>query len=150
MTAIKDLPLDALAAIINGKPAPLVQGGDWIEAELRAVGIDPETADPDRVWLLAHKMAKTGYGLCKAKTRKGTPCLCLGDGANGRCKLHGGLSTGARTPEGRARALANLLRGRRLSREIRARIEMGCGETSPESRESAEQGDRPHQIEKSA
>ncbi len=132
MSAIRDLSLDALSAIINGKPAPLVMGGDWIDAELRAAGIDPDTADPDRVWLLAHKMEKTGYGLCKAKTRKGTPCLCLGDGANGRCKLHGGMSTGPRTPEGRERALENLLRGRRLSPQIRARIVLESAEISSE------------------
>ncbi len=150
MTAIRDLSLDALAAIINGKPAPLVQGGDWIEAELLAAGIDPATADPDRVWLLSHKMQKTGLGLCKARTRKGTLCLCLGDGMGGRCKLHGGCSTGARTPEGRARALANLLRGRRISPQIRARIDMGCEEKATESRATGEQGDRPHPPEKSA
>jgi hypothetical protein len=28
--------------------------------------------------------------------------------ANGRCKYHGGLSTGPKSPEGKARALANL------------------------------------------
>jgi len=36
---------------------------------------------------------------CGAKTRKGTPCQCPAM-ANGRCRLHGGLSTGPRTPEG--------------------------------------------------
>ena len=40
--------------------------------------------------------------LCGARTRKGTPCRCLAL-ANGRCKLHGGLSTGPRTEEGRQR-----------------------------------------------
>lgn len=44
---------------------------------------------------------------CGAKTRKGTPCQAPAM-TNGRCKLHGGLSTGAKTPEGKARALANL------------------------------------------
>jgi hypothetical protein len=41
---------------------------------------------------------------CRAKLRRrGTPC---GSPAmkNGRCRLHGGLSTGAKTPEGRERA----------------------------------------------
>ena len=38
---------------------------------------------------------------CGAKTRKGTPCQCPAM-ANGRCRLHGGLSTGPRTPEGLA------------------------------------------------
>ncbi len=36
---------------------------------------------------------------CGAKNRRGTPC---GGAAmrNGRCRMHGGLSTGAKTPEG--------------------------------------------------
>jgi hypothetical protein len=36
---------------------------------------------------------------CGAKNRKGTPCQCPAM-KNGRCRLHGGLSTGPRTPEG--------------------------------------------------
>ena len=43
---------------------------------------------------------------CNAKTRKGTPCQARGFGKGGRCKLHGGASTGPRTPEGKARPLA--------------------------------------------
>ncbi len=36
---------------------------------------------------------------CGAKTRKGTPCEAPAM-ANGRCRMHGGKSTGPRTPEG--------------------------------------------------
>jgi hypothetical protein len=36
---------------------------------------------------------------CGAKNRRGTPCQCPAM-PNGRCRLHGGLSTGAKTPEG--------------------------------------------------
>ena len=36
---------------------------------------------------------------CGAKTRRGTSCQCPAM-ANGRCRLHGGLSTGAKTEEG--------------------------------------------------
>jgi len=36
---------------------------------------------------------------CSAKTRRGTRCQCPAM-ANGRCRLHGGLSTGAKTLEG--------------------------------------------------
>lgn len=36
---------------------------------------------------------------CGARTRRGTPCQCPGM-PNGRCRLHGGLSTGPRTAEG--------------------------------------------------
>src|ERR1700683_834533 len=39
---------------------------------------------------------------CGAKTRRGTPCQCPAM-PNGRCRLHGGLSTGARTAEGTER-----------------------------------------------
>ena len=41
--------------------------------------------------------------LCGAKTRRGTPCRCLPVEGRTRCRFHGGLSTGPRTAEGRAR-----------------------------------------------
>ena len=37
---------------------------------------------------------------CLAKTRRGTKCQSAAYKHNGRCRLHRGLSTGARTPEG--------------------------------------------------
>ena len=40
---------------------------------------------------------------CGARTRKGTPCRAQSEPGRRRCKLHGGLSTGPRTAEGRAR-----------------------------------------------
>lgn len=47
-------------------------------------------------------------GICQAKTRKGTPCQAppvwnkaRNKARNGRCKLHGGLSTGPITETGR-------------------------------------------------
>lgn len=36
---------------------------------------------------------------CGAKTRRRTPCQCPAM-KNGRCRLHGGLSTGPKTTEG--------------------------------------------------
>lgn len=38
--------------------------------------------------------------ICAARTRAGTPCLNRVVGGKRRCRLHGGLSTGARTKEG--------------------------------------------------
>lgn len=53
---------------------------------------------------------------CGAKTRAGTPCKRMDLQINGRCKLHGGMSTGPRTPEGKARSARNGFKpGRRLS-----------------------------------
>lgn len=63
---------------------------------------------------------------CGAKTRAGGFCQCPAM-PNGRCRMHGGASTGPRTPEGCERARkAPLTHGRRsathiaMKREIRA------------------------------
>jgi len=45
------------------------------------------------------------------RKRDGQPCLAK-PLQNGRCKLHGGMSTGPKTPEGRVLALANLRQNR--------------------------------------
>lgn len=44
--------------------------------------------------------------------RDGQPCQAKSEPGKRRCRFHGGRSTGPRTPEGRARALANLLKGK--------------------------------------
>ena len=43
---------------------------------------------------------------CFAKTRQGTPCRNPVVTDRNRCRLHGGLSTGPRTAEGKARSIA--------------------------------------------
>lgn len=49
---------------------------------------------------------------CGGKRRRdGQPCQALSVPGKRRCKWHGGASTGPKTPEGKARALANLRRG---------------------------------------
>jgi hypothetical protein len=53
---------------------------------------------------------------CGAKNRRGTPCQCPAM-PNGRCRLHGGLSTGAKTAEGIERIRqANTIHGRYTAR----------------------------------
>lgn len=44
---------------------------------------------------------------CGAKTRQGHPCKRTDIYLSGRCKFHGGLSTGPKTPEGRAQCALN-------------------------------------------
>lgn len=83
------------------------QEADELEARLIAAGVDVDVAAR-----AADKAFRAGP-LCLAKTRKGTPCLCLGDGRGSRCHLHGGASTGPRTNEGKRRALAALERYRK-------------------------------------
>nr|WP_084112971.1 HGGxSTG domain-containing protein [Belnapia moabensis] len=53
-----------------------------------------------------------GSPRCGAKTRSGQPCRAPAM-SNGRCRMHGGASTGPRTPEGLARlAQARMTHGR--------------------------------------
>jgi len=47
---------------------------------------------------------------CGAKTRAGTPCKMKSIYANSRCKLHGGLSTGPKSIEGKAKVAKNGLK----------------------------------------
>jgi len=44
-----------------------------------------------------------GQEICGARTKRfgGRPCLCQPVKGKRRCKYHGGLSTGPKTPEGR-------------------------------------------------
>jgi len=52
--------------------------------------------------------------LCLAKNRSGKPCQKYPIVGRTRCRLHGGLSTGPKTPEGKARiAAAHYKHGRR-------------------------------------
>ncbi len=51
---------------------------------------------------------------CGARCRDGHACRAPRVPGARRCKLHGGRSTGARTPEGKARALEALARARLL------------------------------------
>lgn len=73
---------------------------------------------------------------CGAKTRRGTPCMNPAIAGNARCRLHGGRSTGAKTPEGFAKlralhwkhglstteAKAEARRRAQIGREIRAEL----------------------------
>lgn len=58
-------------------------------------------------------------GRCGAYARStGQPCRAWGLGRGGRCKNHGGMSTGPRTPEGRDRIReANRARARHPERQ---------------------------------
>lgn len=77
---------------------------------------------------------------CGAKCRDGRACRAAavwraGDPAplNGRCRMHGGLSTGPRTAEGRARSLAGAAKGRATRAARRAESRAARGETAAKS-----------------
>ena len=52
------------------------------------------------------KEARDNNLLCGARTRSNSPCAKYPIKGKRRCRLHGGLSTGPRTAEGRARIAA--------------------------------------------
>jgi hypothetical protein len=56
---------------------------------------------------------------CEARTRKGTPCQRPARLPVGRCRLHGGSSTGPRTAEGLARLVASKIKHGRFTKERR-------------------------------
>lgn len=57
------------------------------------------TAQAQRKAVLAGMRRQT----CKAMTRRGMECLLKSEPGKKRCRLHGGLSTGPKTAEGKAR-----------------------------------------------
>ena len=59
---------------------------------------------------------------CGAKTRWGTSCQRPANKKNGRCRLHGGASTGAKTSEGRDRiSQANMRHGKYTKEKLETR-----------------------------
>ena len=68
---------------------------------------------------------------CGARTRKGTPCRCKPLPGKRRCKFHGGMSTGPKTPGGRERIAEAQRRRwaayrRQLRRAIRGDVRTGA------------------------
>ena len=58
---------------------------------------------------------------CEARTRRGTACQRPGNKINGRCKLHGGRSTGPTTEGGLARLAASKTTHGRTTKAERAK-----------------------------
>ena len=75
---------------------------------------------------------------CGAKTRSGVPCAKFPVEGKRRCRLHGGLSTGPKTPAGRAAIpAANTKHGRYKNwREKQAKERVYRGEIERVMREA--------------
>lgn len=75
-----------------------------------AAAPQPAPADADPTPRSGERWAEVygrAIGPCGARTRSGALCRQPGVGCGGRCKYHGGASTGPRTAAGRARAALN-------------------------------------------
>jgi hypothetical protein len=64
------------------------------------------------------KIEQRPHGRCGAETRRNTLCRRPAM-RNGRCRLHGGLSTRPKTPEGRQRIRLALLKHGRYTKEAK-------------------------------
>lgn len=65
-------------------------------AQLVEVGLD----------VYGQPLRRRSRPMCGAKTRNGAPCRMKIEPGRKRCRLHGGLSTGPKTAEGRERIAA--------------------------------------------
>jgi hypothetical protein len=60
------------------------------------------TFSENKIWHM-HDSFSSKKLICGAKTRKGGRCKCTPEIGKMRCKFHGGLSTGPKTAEGKAK-----------------------------------------------
>lgn len=105
-------------------------------------------ANPTSAQLFARRKIRDApndqHPRCGARTRTGKPCQAQAlrnkHGKPGRCRIHGGLSTGPKTPEGRA-TISQLARQAMQERWVRYRAENnGCTPWTEEGRERLRQG----------
>ncbi|MFZ2540998.1 MAG: HGGxSTG domain-containing protein [Gallionella sp.] len=79
--------------------------------ELRNAGAAFVVFQFDDCWYeLAYPFRKAAR-ICGARKKTGERCRSKALHRGGKCKFHGGLSTGAKTPEGKARAIAAMRAG---------------------------------------
>ena len=108
--------------IADGPPDPCITAASWDFFCRYGNFLCPATADRDicqeptcKLGVQCEAMAAIGLmgsgkivpknqrAKCEARTRRGTPCHMVVVPGKVRCRLHGGLSTGPKTAEGKAR-----------------------------------------------
>ena len=85
-------------------------------------------SDPMQIGSAVPALSQNSYDVacdtCGARTRSGAPCRNLSM-KNGRCRMHGGASTGPKTAAGLARSrTAGLIHGGRSQEMIKFRRQM--------------------------
>jgi hypothetical protein len=98
--------------------ADAVQGELAVRKGLQAVAaVEAERARAEEAREPRHQ--RNHGPRCGARTRTGRPCMRKVVLGKRRCPNHGGLSTGPKTPGGKAQSLAALRRGRKRARQAR-------------------------------
>lgn len=96
--------VERMAGVLDLPPAPPIT----IASPSRRDGLETQLQAREAAFMamVARNIARSARHKaqlrvpCGARTRKGTPCRMKSVPGKRRCKFHGGLSTGARTPEG--------------------------------------------------
>ena len=81
------------------------------------VGALKKSENEPHAKVVASENAEDFHRICAAKTREGNYCLNFPMG-NGRCRMHGGLSTGPKTTLGKHIASKNSIKHGRYCREV--------------------------------
>ena len=80
-------------------------------AEMKAAGVGFAVFEHGGRWYEIDRNRYREKQVCGARKKTGERCRSKDLHRGGKCKFHGGLSTGARTPEGKARAIAAMQAG---------------------------------------
>lgn len=80
-------------------------------AEMKAAGNGFAVFEYGGRWYEIAKGRLRPKRVCGARKKTGERCRSKDLHRGGKCKFHGGLSTGARTPEGQAKAIAAMRAG---------------------------------------
>lgn len=80
-------------------------------AELRAIGADFIVFEYGGRWYEITRHRHRPKRICGARKKTGARCRSKSLHRGGKCKFHGGLSTGAKTPTGKAASLAAMRAG---------------------------------------
>lgn len=81
-------------------------------AEMKSTGAAFVVFEHGGKWFELNRNRYHPKRVCGARKKTGERCRSKSLHRGGKCKFHGGLSTGARTPEGKARAIAAMQAGR--------------------------------------
>lgn len=106
---------------VEGLRGHYAHAGEWGFTDSQQLTLDKAFKDEqERRDAKAQRKAMLARVPCLAKTRKGHPCKNKSEAGRMRCKFHGGMSTGPRTTEGKARvAAAQRLRWQKYREEAR-------------------------------
>jgi hypothetical protein len=80
-------------------------------AEMKAAGVAFAVFEHGGRWYEIDRNRYREKQVCGARKKTGERCRSKDLHRGGKCKFHGGLSTGARTPEGKAKAIAAMQAG---------------------------------------